>query len=62
MQLPWANTIRYVSDLSNEVLNIDFGQKAAKISEVKAGGRKKYLPTLPAMGAKVGTGLIGRYF
>ena len=25
-------------DLSNEVLNIDFGQGAAKISEVKVGG------------------------
>ena len=28
-------------DLSNEVLNIDFGQGAAKISEVKVGGKKK---------------------
>ena len=28
-------------DLPNEVLNIDFGQGAAKISEVKVGGRKK---------------------
>ena len=28
-------------DLSNEVLNNDFGQGAAKISEVKVGGRKK---------------------
>ena len=28
-------------DLSNEVLNIDFGQGAAKISEVKVGGRKR---------------------
>ena len=27
-------------DLSNEVLNIDFDQGAAKISEVKVGGRK----------------------
>ena len=25
-------------DLSNEVLNIDFAQETAKISEVKAGG------------------------
>ena len=34
-------------DLSNEVLSIDFGQGAAKISEVKVGGWKmeiiKYL-------------------
>ena len=29
---------RYVIDLSNEVQNIDFGQGAAKISEVKVGG------------------------
>ena len=36
---------RYEIDLSNEVLNIDFGQGAAKISEVKVGGQKKYLPT-----------------
>ena len=31
---------RYKLDFSNEVLNIDFGQRAAKISEVKVGGRK----------------------
>ena len=35
---------RYGIDLSNEVINIDFGQEAAKISVVKVGGRKKYLP------------------
>ena len=29
---------RYEIDLSNEVLDIDFGQGAAKISEVKVGG------------------------
>ena len=29
-------------DLSYEALNIDFGQEAAKISEVKVGGQKKY--------------------
>ena len=28
-------------DLSNEVLNIDFGQEASKIQEVKVGGQKK---------------------
>ena len=32
--------LRYAIDLSNEVLNIDFGQGAAKISEVKIGGQK----------------------
>ena len=31
-------------DLSNEVLNIDFDQGAAKILEVKVGVREKYLP------------------
>ena len=36
---------RYELDLLNEVLNIDFGLEAAKISEVKVGGQKKYLPT-----------------
>ena len=30
---------RYEIDLSNEVLNIDLGQGAAKISEVKVGGQ-----------------------
>ena len=29
-------------DISNEVLNIDFGQGAAKISEVKVGDQRKY--------------------
>ena len=29
---------RYVMDLSNEVLNIDFGKVTPKISEVKVGG------------------------
>ena len=35
---------RYVMDLSNEVLYIDFGRGATKKSEVKVEGRKKYLP------------------
>ena len=43
---------RYEMDLSNEVLNIDFGQGAAKISEVKVGRRKKYLPTRPTVGER----------
>ena len=29
---------KYVLDLSNEILNIDFGQGATKISMVKVGG------------------------
>ena len=40
-------------DLLNEVLNIDFGQGAAKILEVKIGVRKKYLPTRLTPGARV---------
>ena len=53
---------RYEVDLSNELLNLDFGQGAAKISGVKVGVRKKYLPTRPTPGARVRAGLIGRYF
>ena len=34
-------------DLSNEVLNIDFGEEDAKVQEVKVGGQKKYLPISP---------------
>ena len=37
IQMLWA-LIRYEIDLSNEVLNIDFDQEIAKISEVKVGG------------------------
>ena len=33
-----TNTNRYEIDLSDEVLNIDFNQKAIKIPEVKFGG------------------------
>ena len=32
---------RYQIDLSNNALNIDFGQKAANISEVKVEGQEK---------------------
>ena len=53
---------RYEIDLSNEVLNIDFGQGAAKIPEVKSGVRKKYLPTWLTLGTRVRTGPLGRYF
>ena len=34
--------------LSNKVLNIDFGQEAAKISEVKVGGQKKISDDQPS--------------
>ena len=38
IQKPWTLIPnRYGIDLSNEVLDIDFGQEAAKISEVKVG-------------------------
>ena len=49
-------------DLSNEVLNIDFDQGALKISEVKVGGQKKYLPISPARTRAPGVGRVGRYF
>ena len=52
---------RYEIDLSNEVLNIDFGRGAAKIPEVKSGVRKKYLSTRLTQGTWVRTGLIGRH-
>jgi len=32
---------KYIQDLSNEILTIHFGQGAAKILEVKVGGKKK---------------------
>ena len=38
---------RYEVNLLNDVLNIDFGQGAAKIPVVKVGLRKKYLPIGP---------------
>ena len=49
-------------DLLNEVLNIDFGQGAAKISEVKVGGRKKYLPSGRVRTRAPAVGRVGRYF
>ena len=45
---------KYEIDLSNEVLNFDFGQRAAKIPEVKVRVRKKYLPI-----SQVGTHALG---
>ena len=49
-------------DLSNEKLKIDFGQGAVKISDVKVGGRKKYLPTQPPWVHRSRTQQVGRYF
>ena len=43
--LPSPNT--YGMNFSNEELKINFGQAAAKISEVKVGGKKVYLLTQP---------------
>ena len=40
IQKTWTLVFKQI-DLSNEVLNINFGQGAAKISEVKVGGQKK---------------------
>ena len=40
-------------DLLNEIINIDFGQGATKISEVKVGSLIKYLPVWPTPGALV---------
>ena len=53
---------RYKIDLSNEVLNIDFGQGAAKIPGVKVGGQKKYLPSGRVRTHAVTVGRVGRYF
>ena len=49
-------------DLSYEVLNVDFGQGAAKISEVKVEGRKKYLPSGRVRTYAPAVGHVGRYF
>ena len=54
--------IRYEIDLSNEILNIDFGQGAAKIPEVKVGDWKKYLPISPVRTIEPGVSRDGRYF
>ena len=53
---------RYEIDLSNEVLNIDFGQGAAKISEFKVGVWKKYLPISLVRAHAPGVSRVGRYF
>ena len=38
MEIQWCQIENQQSPLSIEVLNIDFGQEAAKISGVKVGG------------------------
>ena len=48
--------------ISNEVQNIAFGQGAAKISEVKVGERKKYLPSGRVRTRAPAVGRVGRYF
>ena len=53
---------RYEIDLSNEVLNIDFSQGAAKISEVKVGVQKKNLPISQVRTPVHGVSRVGRYF
>ena len=53
---------KYEIDLLIEVLNIDFGQRAAKISQVKVGGQKKYLPSGRVRTHVHAVGCVGRYF
>ena len=52
----WSSN-RYEIDLSNEVLDIFFGQEAEKISEVKVEIQRKYLPTRLDPGAWIRTRL-----
>ena len=50
-------------DLSNEVPNIDFGQEAAKILQVKVGGKKDISPPSSAVRTHLpGVSRVGRYF
>jgi len=53
---------RYEVDLLNEVQNIDFSQEAAKLFEVKVGGRKKYRPLSLVQTDAPGFGGVSRYF
>ena len=43
VHMPYGSRIyyRHVLDLLNEITNIDFGQGATKLSEVKVGGQKR---------------------
>ena len=59
---PTAIKNSQVMDLSNQELNIDFGQGAAKISEFKVGGQKKYLPSSRVRTHAHAVGRVGRYF
>ena len=54
--MPWNFWLQ-----KNGVLNIDFRKGAEKISEVKVGGKNKYLPTRPTPGASVLTGLSQQF-
>ena len=49
-------------DLSQEVLWVSVGQRAAELRAVKVGGQKKILPICPAQAKRVQTGPIGRIF
>ena len=51
----WASDSKqiHVLGLSNKALKIELGQWAAKISKVKVGGRKEYLPVKPDLGESV---------
>ena len=44
------------------MVSIDFGQGAVKISEVKVGVQKKYLPISLVRTHAPGVGRVGRYF
>ena len=52
----------YEINLSDKILNIDFSQGAAKISEVKVGVWKKYMPIGPARTHVRGVSRVSRYF
>ena len=53
---------RYEIDLLCEVLNIDFGQEAVKIFEVKVVSQKKHLPISPIQAHAPGVSQVGRCF
>ena len=48
-------------DLSNEELNFGLDKEAAKISEVKVGGRQIYQPTCLVRTDAPGAGCVGRH-
>ena len=53
---------KYEIDLSNELLNFNFGQGAVKISKVKVGGQKEIADSAGFETDAPGTGRVGRYF